>query len=87
MFNYLCNRIKVQTYSYRVNGISPQTVDQVQDLLRLVYCDVVFDTNIRDPVSLNESLGSGGSIFDYAPNGRSTQDNAALTGELLQSTK
>ena len=87
ILDYLCNRIKVQTYSYRVSGISPKTVGKVQDLLFLVYCDVVFGTHIRDLVSLSEFPGSGGSIFDYDAKGRSSQDYAALTAELLQRTK
>ena len=87
MFNYLCNRIKVQTYSYRVSGIGPQTFGKVKNLILLVYCDVVFDTHIRDHVSMSESPGSGGSILDYDKNERSSQDYAALTAEILQRTK
>lgn len=59
----------------------------VEEEIRRQYSDVVFDTHIRDHVSLSESPGSGGSIFDYDPKGRSSQDYAALTAEILQRTK
>lgn len=58
----------------------------VEEALRSQYADVVFNTHIRDHVSLTEAPGSGSSIFDYDPKGRGAQDYLALTLEILHRT-
>lgn len=59
----------------------------VEEAVRAQYEDVVFNTHIRDHVSLSEAPGSGGSIFDYDGKGRGAQDYLALTQEILDRTK
>lgn len=59
----------------------------VEEAVRAQYEDVVFNTHIRDHVSLSEAPGSGGSIFDYDAKGRGAQDYLALTQEIIERTK
>ena len=59
----------------------------VEEAVRAQYEDVVFNTHIRDHVSLSEAPGSGGSIFDYDGKGRGAQDYLALTQEIIERTK
>ena len=59
----------------------------VEEAVRAQYEDVVFNTHIRDHVSLSEAPGSGGSIFDYDAKGKGAQDYLALTQEILERTK
>lgn len=59
----------------------------VEEAVRGQYADVVFNTHIRDHVSLSEAPGSGGSIFDYDGKGRGAQDYLALTQEIIERTK
>ncbi|MFW5531064.1 MAG: ParA family protein [Segatella copri] len=59
----------------------------VEEAVRAQYEDVVFQTHIRDHVSLSEAPGSGSSIFDYDSKGRGAQDYLALTQEILERTK
>ena len=59
----------------------------VEEAVRAQYEDVVFQTHIRDHVSLSEAPGSGGSIFDYDGKGRGAQDYLALTQEIIERTK
>ena len=59
----------------------------VEEAVRAQYEDVVFQTHIRDHVSLSEAPGSGGSIFDYDSKGRGAQDYLALTQEIIERTK
>lgn len=59
----------------------------VEEAVRAQYKDVVFNTHIRDHVSLSEAPGSGGSIFDYDGKGRGAQDYLALTQEIIERTE
>lgn len=59
----------------------------VEEAVRAQYEDVVFQTHIRDHVSLSEAPGSGGSIFDNDSKGRGAQDYLALTQEIIERTK
>lgn len=59
----------------------------VEEAVRAQYEDVVFNTHIRDHVSLSEAPGSGGSIFDYDGKGRGAQDYLALTQEIIERTE
>ena len=59
----------------------------VEEAVRAQYEDVVFQTHIRDHVSLSEAPGSGSSIFDYDSKGRGAQDYLALTQEIIERTK
>ena len=59
----------------------------VEEAVRAQYEDVVFQTHIRDHVSLSEDPGSRSSIFDYDSKGRGAQDYLALTQEILERTK
>ena len=59
----------------------------VEEAVRAQYEEVVFQTHIRDHVSLSEAPGSGSSIFDYDSKGRGAQDYLALTQEILERTK
>ena len=59
----------------------------VEEAVRAQYEDVVFQTHIRDHVSLSEAPGSGSSIFDYDSNGRGAQDYLALTQEIIERTQ
>ena len=59
----------------------------VEESIREAYPGIVFQTHIRDTVSLSEAPGSGGSIYDYDPKGRGAEDYWALTKEILERTK
>ena len=59
----------------------------VEEAVRAQYEDVVFQTHIRDHVSLSEAPGSGSSIFDYDSKGRGAQDYLALTQEIIERTE
>ena len=59
----------------------------VEEAVRAQYEDVVFQTHIRDHVSLSEAPGSGSSIFDYDSKGRGAQDYLALTQEIIERTQ
>ena len=59
----------------------------VEEAVRAQYEDVVFQTHIRDHVSLSEAPGSGSRIFDYDSKGRGAQDYLALAQEILERTK
>ena len=59
----------------------------VEEAVRAQYEDVVFQTHIRDHVSLSEAPGSGSSIFDYDGKGRGAQDYLALTQEIIERTE
>jgi len=63
------------------------TERRIEEAVRAQYEDVVFNTHIRDHVSLSEAPGSKGSIFDYDGKGKGAQDYIALTTEILERTK
>lgn len=55
----------------------------VEEEVRKQYANVIFDTHIRDNVSLSEAPGANCSIFDYDIKSKGAQDYLSLTNEIL----
>ena len=55
----------------------------VSDTIRSYFGELVFDTVIRENVSLAEAPASGQHIFEYAPKSSGAEDYAALAKEVL----
>lgn len=55
----------------------------VADTIRAYFGDLVFDTIIRQNVSLAEAPSQGQSIFEYAPKSSGAEDYDALAEEVL----
>ncbi len=58
----------------------------VEEEVRKQYADVIFNTHIRDNVSLSEAPGANCSIFDYDTKSKGAQDYTELTKEILKRT-
>lgn len=58
----------------------------VEEEVRKQYADVIFNTHIRDNVSLSEAPGANCSIFDYDTKSKGAQDYLELTKEILERT-
>ena len=58
----------------------------VEEEVRKQYADVIFNTHIRDNVSLSEAPGENCSIFDYDTKSKGAQDYLELTKEILKRT-
>lgn len=58
----------------------------VEEEVRKQYADVIFNTHIRDNVSLSEAPGANCSIFDYDTKSEGAQDYLELTKEILKRT-
>jgi chromosome partitioning protein len=58
----------------------------VEEEVRKQYADVIFNTHIRDNVSLSEAPGANCSIFDYDTKSKGAQDYLDLTKEILART-
>ena len=56
----------------------------VADTIRAYFGDLVFDTVIRENVSLAEAHSQGCSIFEYAPKSPGAEDYLALSNEVLK---
>jgi chromosome partitioning protein len=56
----------------------------VADTIRAYFGDLVFDTVIRENVSLAEAPANGSSIFEYAPKSPGAEDYLALSNEVLK---
>ena len=56
----------------------------VADTIRAYFGDLVFDTVIRENVSLAEAPSQGCSIFEYAPKSPGAEDYLALSNEVLK---
>jgi len=55
----------------------------ISDTIRAYFGDLVFDTVIRNNVSLAEAPASGQNIFEYAPKSTGAEDYSALAKEVL----
>lgn len=55
----------------------------VSDTIRAYFGDLVFDTVIRQNVSLAEAPASGQTIFEYSPRSSGAEDYQALAQEVL----
>lgn len=58
----------------------------VEEEVRKQYADVIFNTHIRDNVSLSEAPGANCSIFDYDTKSKGALDYLELTKEILKRT-
>lgn len=58
----------------------------IEEEVRKQYADVIFNTHIRDNVSLSEAPGANCSIFDYDTKSKGAQDYLELTKEILKRT-
>lgn len=56
----------------------------VAELVKDVFCDKVFQTVIRDNVSLAEAPIKGKDIFEYSRNSNGAKDYMALAQEVLK---
>lgn len=56
----------------------------VEEKMREVYGDIVFQTRIRKNVAIAESSASLKPIFEYSPRSNGAKDYAALTEEILE---
>ena len=59
----------------------------VEEEVRKQYANVIFNTHIRDNVSLSECPGANCSIFDYDTKSKGAQDYLNLTREILERNK
>lgn len=59
---------------------------QIQQQLRDIFGDLVFDTVIHRDVRLAESPSAGESVLTYAPRSRGAADYRALASEILTGT-
>lgn len=51
--------------------------------IRRIYGELVFDTIIRENISIAESSLQGGSLFEYAPKSNGAKDYEALAEEIV----
>lgn len=72
----------IVTMFYRTN-LAKGIIDEVKE----VFGDIVFDTRIRQNVSLAEAPGFGKPIFQYDNNSIGAQDYQSLTDEILNQKK
>ena len=59
----------------------------VSELIKESFCKQVFDTVIRDNVSLAEAPIKGMSIFEYSNNSNGAKDYMSLAGEIMKKIK
>ena len=59
----------------------------VSELIKESFCKQVFDTVIRDNVSLAEAPIKGMSIFEYSNNSNGAKDYMSLAGEIMKKLK
>jgi len=57
---------------------------EVENLIRQRYPERVFDTKIRENISLAEMPMSGQSIFDYDPTSNGAKDYMSLANEIIE---
>ena len=55
----------------------------IEDAIKKRYGSVVFDTRVRENISLAEAPLTGTDIFDYAPTSNGAKDYEALTDEII----
>ena len=60
---------------------------QVEESLRAKFGEVVFNTKIRENISLAEAPAFLEDIVTYAPTSHGAEDYKALTGEIIERTK
>jgi chromosome partitioning protein len=56
----------------------------VTELIKDSFCDKVFQTIIRDNVSLAEAPINGKTIFEYSKNSKGAQDYLSLAQEVIK---
>lgn len=66
---------------------SRKNINKAVEEVRKQYANVIFNTHIRDNVSLSESPGANCSIFDYDTKSKGAQDYLNLTREILERNK
>ena len=62
---------------------SRKNINKAVEEVRKQYANVIFNTHIRDNVSLSECPGANCSIFDYDTKSKGAQDYLNLTREIL----
>lgn len=94
MIENILSDLKEVKPELRITGIFVTRFDSrkninkdVKKALQEAYPEIMFQTHIRDTVSLTEAPGAGGSIFNYDPKSRGAEDYLALTAEILERTK
>ena len=60
---------------------------QVEESLRARFGEVVFNTRIRENISIAEAPAFLQDIVTYAPTSHGAEDYKALTGEIIARTK
>ena len=66
---------------------SRKNINKAVEEVRKQYANVIFNTHIRDNVSLSECPGANCSIFDYDTKSKGAQDYLNLTKEILERNK
>ena len=66
---------------------SRKNINKAVEEVRKQYANVIFNTHIRDNVSLSERPGANCSIFDYDTKSKGAQDYLNLTKEILERNK
>ena len=66
---------------------SRKNINKAVEEVRKQYANVIFNTHIRDNVSLSECPGANSSIFDYDTKSKGAQDYLNLTREILERNK
>lgn len=66
---------------------SRKNINKAVEEVRKQYANVIFNTHIRDNVSLSECPGANCSIFDYDTKSKGAQDYLNLTREILERNK
>ena len=66
---------------------SRKNINKAVEEVRKQYANVIFNTPIRDNVSLSECPGANCSIFDYDTKSKGAQDYLNLTREILERNK
>lgn len=66
---------------------SRKNINKAVEEVRKQYANVIFNTHIRDNVSLSKCPGANCSIFDYDTKSKGAQDYLNLTREILERNK
>lgn len=66
---------------------SRKNINKTVEEVRKQYANVIFNTHIRDNVSLSECPDANCSIFDYDTKSKGAQDYLNLTREILERNK
>lgn len=66
---------------------SRKNINKAVEEVRKQYANVIFNTHIKDNVSLSKCPGANCSIFDYDTKSKGAQDYLNLTREILERNK